>query len=115
MDSAVHRRITGVPNELILDNIRRLSEMDMPIYVRVPLVPGLNDSKANIRATAAFAATLSSMRHFDILPYHRLGEPKWRQLDQAYQLQGMTPPDRPHVFALADVARAYGIKVHVGG
>jgi pyruvate formate lyase activating enzyme len=115
MDSAVHRQLTGVPNELILDNIQRLSEMGMPIYIRVPLVPGLNDSKANIRATAAFAATLSSMRHFDILPYHRLGEPKWRQLDQAYQLQGLAPPDRPHVFDLADVAREYDIKVQVGG
>lgn len=115
MDSAVHRRLTGVPNELILDNIRRISKMGVPIYIRVPLVPGLNDSETNIRATAAFAATLPSVHHFDILPYHRLGEPKWRQLDQSYQLHGLNPPDRPHVFALADVAREYDIRVQVGG
>jgi pyruvate formate lyase activating enzyme len=115
MDSGTHRRLTGVPNELILENIRRISEMGVAIYIRVPLIPECNDSEVNIRATASFVASLPNVRQFDILPYHRLGEPKWRQLDRPYPLHGLQPPDRDHVFSLADIAREYELEVHVGG
>lgn len=115
MDSAEHRRLTGVPNGLILDNIRRIAAMGLPIYIRTPLVPGCNDSEENIAATAAFIATLPNVKRFDILPYHRLGEPKWRQLERRYDLHDVPPPNREHVFALADMARKYQVDVHVGG
>ncbi|MBE7553637.1 MAG: glycyl-radical enzyme activating protein [Anaerolineales bacterium] len=115
MDSNQHRRLTGVGNELILANLRRIADLGVSVYVRTPLVPGYNDSPENIRATAAFIAKMPHIRQYDILPYHRLGEPKWRQLDQPYQLQGLGPPSREHVYALADVAREYNIEVNVGG
>ncbi|MEW5961538.1 MAG: glycyl-radical enzyme activating protein [Chloroflexota bacterium] len=115
MDSTEHRRLTGVPNELILENLQRISALGLPVYVRIPLVPGCNDSAENIEATAAFVAGLSNVQKFDILPYHRLGEPKWRQLDHLYELHGVSPPNREHVYALADLVRTYEIEVNVGG
>jgi pyruvate formate lyase activating enzyme len=51
----------------------------------------------------------------DILPYHRIGEPKWRQLGRPYKLHGVVPHTRDRVFELADIAREYGIEVTVGG
>jgi pyruvate formate lyase activating enzyme len=115
MDSAAHQRLTGVPNELILQNLIRITALGLPVYVRLPLVPGCNDSLENVRATAAFIAGLPNIQQFDILPYHRLGEPKWGQLQLPYQLHGLEPPGREHVFALADIARTYNIQVNVGG
>jgi pyruvate formate lyase activating enzyme len=115
MDSNEHRRLTGVPNELILENLQRIVSLGLPVRVRIPLVPGCNDSPENIRATAAFVAGLPNVQAFDILPYHRLGEPKWRQLDHPYELHGVLPPTGEHVYELADIVRKYDIEVAVGG
>lgn len=115
MDSDEHRRLTGVPNELILENLQRIVSLGLPVRVRLPLVPGCNDSPENVRATAAFVSSLPNVQAFDILPYHRLGESKWRQLDRPYELHGVQPPSREHVYELADIARAYDIEVNVGG
>ncbi len=115
MDSSEHRRLTGVPNDLILDNLQRVVSLGVPLRVRLPLVPGCNDSPENVQATAAFVASLPNVQGFDILPYHRLGEPKWRQLDLPYKLHGMQPPSREHVYELVNVASEYDIKVTVGG
>ena len=89
--------------------------LGLPVHVRLPLVPGCNDSPDNIRATAAFISTLPNVQKFEILPYHRLGEPKWRQLERSYELHDVLPPSREHVYELADIARAYDIDVGIGG
>ena len=115
MDSEEHRRHTGVPNQVILENLKRIDQLGIPIRVRLPLVPGLNDSRENVRATAAFAASLRHLEALDVLPYHRIGEPKWRQLGRPYQLHGVVPHDRDRVHELADLAREFDIEVTVGG
>jgi len=76
MDSAAHRQCTGVPNELILENVKRIhSELGLPIVARIPVVPGYNADLENIRATAKFIAdNLGRQTPVNILAYHRLGE-----------------------------------------
>ena len=115
MDSGEHRRLTGLPNELILANLQRISTLGRPVRVRLPLVPDCNDSPDNVRATAALVASMPNVQALDILPYHRLGEQKWGELDRSYQLHGVLPPDKEHVAGLAEMARSYNISVTVGG
>ena len=73
MDSERHARFTGVPNELILGNLRRLDAGGAKIWIRCPLVPGLNDSDTDLAAIRAFAGGLRNMERLDICPYHPLG------------------------------------------
>ena len=115
MDPEKHYRLTGVRNHLILENLGRVASLGVPVRVRLPLIPGLNDSETNIRATAAFAADLPNLEALDILPYHRLGESKWGELDQKYLLHGVKPHTHEQVSAMFDVAREYDIEVTVGG
>lgn len=115
MDSGEHRRLTGVPNELIVANLGRIRTLGLPVRVRLPLVPGCNDSPDNIRATATLVASMPNVQALDILPYHRLGEPKWGELDRSYELHGVLPPDKEHVLGLADIARSFDISVRIGG
>jgi pyruvate formate lyase activating enzyme len=115
MDPQRHRLGTGVNNELILENLKRMDAMGFPFRARLPLIPGFNDSAENIRATASFITPLSKLVALDILPYHRMGEPKWGQLDRSYELHGVKPHTRDQVFELADIAREYGIQVTIGG
>ncbi len=115
MDPERHRELTGVSNERILENISRLSQAGIPLRVRLPLIPGCNDSDENIEATAKFIATLPTAEGLDILPYHRLGEPKWGQLDREYPMNGVLPPPREHVLGCAEIAEKYVEGVSVGG
>jgi len=115
MDPDRHLQGTGVTNRLILENLKRIDASGKPVRVRLPLIPGFNDSEENVRATVEFIAGFANLEALDILPYHRMGEPKWNQLDMEYQLRGVTPPDRERVGELAEIAREYGLEVTVGG
>jgi pyruvate formate lyase activating enzyme len=115
MDPRAHRRLTGVDNARILDNLRRVDALGLPIRVRVPLVPGLNDGPENLRRTAAFAAELSHVAALDLLPYHRMGEPKWGQLEKDYPLRGVSPHAREEVVALAALLEDSPVRVTIGG
>lgn len=90
MDSARHRELTGVPNELILENIRRLCR-ELPksrgrVIVRMPLVPGYNDDDQAVTAGARFVATLDNTPELNLLPYHNLGESKYEMIGADYGL-----------------------------
>jgi pyruvate formate lyase activating enzyme len=115
MDPEKHIQGTGVPNGMILENLKRIDSAGKPVRARLPLVPGFNDSIDNIRATAAFAAGLSNLEALDILPYHRMGEPKWGQLDRSYALHGVTPHTKEQLDILVDIVREYGVEVTIGG
>lgn len=120
MDSGTHRRITGVPNEPILDNIRHIwHDLKIPVIVRTPVVPGFNGDPENIAATARFITEqLSPTVPLHLLPYHRLGESKGESLElpeDAYRLH-VDPPTAEEMESLAQLARTIGVEtVHIGG
>ena len=117
MDSAVHSRITGVPNEQILSNIIYIrKELSKPMAIRVPVVPGYNGDLENIAAIAGFIKTqLDTEVPLHLLPYHRLGESKGKSLEKSdYQLN-VTPPDDRYMQERVALAESFGLTVHLGG
>lgn len=93
-DSTRHREGTGVPNERILENLRRLCARlpDRPIQVRTPVIPGYNDTPAEIRAIAELLQSLPRPVTYELLPFHRFGEPKYARLGKPCPLGGLAPP-----------------------
>ena len=81
-DSDRHRQYTGVGNEEILKNLRRADEIGLPMRIRTPIIPGVNDTKEEISAIAAFVRTLRHAAGYELLPYHPLGLVKARALGQ---------------------------------
>ncbi|MDD2320622.1 MAG: glycyl-radical enzyme activating protein [Geobacteraceae bacterium] len=115
MDDAEHKRLTGVSNQLILDNLLTISRLGIPLRIRLPLIPGLNDSAQNLEETADFVQQLKTLQSLDILPYHRLGEMKWRQLGMEYQLSGLAPNTELEVDRIGRLFTERGITVSIGG
>lgn len=115
MDSGKHREYTGVGNERILYNAQVAVGLGTPVIIRVPVIPGYNDSESNIAATALFAKELGGIRELHLLPYHRLGQSKYRKLDRKYPLEGVEPPPRYKVEQLAKIVESYGLKCSIGG
>ena len=88
MDDEAHRRLTGAGNRRILDNLHGLFRMGKKVLIRMPLIPGLNDDPAGLEAAFAMlreeAAQGADIAGVELLPYHRYGEGKYRQLGRAY-------------------------------
>lgn len=91
MDSAAHRRLTGLPNDLIQANALRLAEAGTPLVLRLPLIPRHNDDPANLAATARFAVRLGGPP-LQVMPYHTLGLGKYQALGLDYPLAGLVAP-----------------------
>lgn len=115
MDAEEHKKLTGVSNKGILENAKRTAER-RPVIIRVPAVPGLNDSDENVLATARFVAELGdNARRIELLPYHRLGVEMYRRLGREYSLGNVEPPDEEHLQYLREIAESSGIDVQIGG
>jgi pyruvate formate lyase activating enzyme len=116
MDCDTHRRLTGVGNERILDNLARLDALaSVPIVVRLPLIPGENDSAENLAATGRFVARLGNVAYVELLPFHRLGSSKYDSLGRTWQLSDRLPPARADLEQAAQSIRAQGVTVEIGG
>ena len=92
MDSLKHREYTGQGNESILENARFLAGSGAALLFRQPLIPGINNTEENVRATAAFIRSLGREDlQLQLLPYHRMGTSKYAALDIPYTLEDLPP------------------------
>ena len=79
MDPERHRQLTGVGNKRIVDNLKRLDAAGVRLWIRCPLVPGLNDSDADLAALRDFIDSLAHVERAEACPYHSLGLEKCRR------------------------------------
>ena len=117
MSSDKHQELTGVGNELILDNIKRIDEADarLPFVVRIPVIPGVNDDADNIRKMAEFVSRLRRVQRIELLPYHRYGLLMYRILFRDYTLQKVGVPSEEHLKDMANTIRSHHLPVQIGG
>lgn len=118
MDSEKHRLYTGVPNELILQNIRYLAEAGKDFFIRIPLIEDVNADDGNMEATAAFLETLSWQRRtVNLLPYHDVGKDKHRRMWSTYNPQGfqMIAPSEETQEHCKALLESHGFHVIIGG
>ncbi len=111
MDSLRHRGVTGVPNEMILENLRRLSAAGARCIVRIPLIPGINDDEKNLLESARFLASLAQLEGIELMGYHDIAQAKYEALGQKYVLVGTSPPVETDMKRAAEVLRSYRLNV----
>ena len=113
-DDARHRAGTGVGNELILRNIAAALAGTTPVVVRIPVIPGYNDGAADF---AGFAEVLLALgaKEVQLLPFHQLGESKYKRLQMEYAYDGQKQLRDGDVSAFADALERAGIQVQIGG
>lgn len=111
LNQAKHIQYTGVSNDLILQNLRRLDHTDTNFIIRVPVVPTINDAPEDVGALATFCGSLHHLRHVELLPYHRLGAPKYQHLDRPYSLLDLHPPQNDVLVQMSKALQDQGVKV----
>jgi pyruvate formate lyase activating enzyme len=116
MDAAAHQLVTGVSNELVLENARKIVREfpDITFIGRIPVIPGYNDSPENIRAAAEFIRGLGRPIKIHLLPYHRLGETKYERLEKPVMLK-IEPPGTEQMEKLRRIVESCGLEAVTGG
>ena len=115
MDSAKHKAFTTQPNELILENAKKLAVRAKQLIIRVPVIPTFNDTEEEIAAIAKFASQLPNVTQLHLLPYHRLGMDKYEGLGREYTLKDIVPPTEEQMQRLLKAAQTFGLKCQIGG
>jgi len=115
MDNRKHRKYTGASNEQILKNLKKLAESGSSIVISFPIIPGINDDDKNVTRTAEFISSLPNIQQVNLLPYHRAGIEKYKNLGKPYKLDKIQPPSNQRVRSVKEKMEAFGIRVGIGG
>ena len=107
MNTEVHKELTGVNNDVILENTARVATQGVPMIIRVPLIPGLNDSDENINQLGQFMKTCGLLG-VDLLPYHRFSLSKYQALGKDYRLGELSSPNEHEVRRVANNLESLG-------
>ena len=114
-DPVKHREFTGVDNRLIRENLKYLSDTGHRIVLRLPFIPGYNDTREHAEGIISLANALPGIMRMEIMPYHPLGISKARQLGRKdYEDQSMELPDNDQLTALLEaLCGGVGIPVEI--
>lgn len=109
MDRHRHKQFTEKYNNVILSNARLVVARGVQMFIRIPLIPGINDSAENLTETARFVSELDNKLHVDLLPYHRMGQGKYAMLDTEYHLKDARPQSEEQVQESLGIFKKQGL------
>lgn len=111
VDADLHRQLTGVDNSRLIENLKRLDELK-PIWIRIPIILGINDSNENLNAVAELLAPLKHIERVELLPYHDYGRQKYRELNRT--AESYAAPDSEELERMCDRIRGFGLNAFIG-
>ena len=110
----LHRKITGKPLKPVLKFLLEAGKSGARLVLRRVLLPGINDSALELNLLASFAAMLPQKPEIELIPYHRLGEHKWKELGKVYPFRKLRTPSEKEWQRAAKLLRNNGLKVFKG-
>lgn len=112
LSDETHRALTGVGNQEIVSNLKILVEKNVPVIPRIPLVPGLNDSKKDLKSFCSLLTELG-FKKVDILSYHRLGMSKYGEMGFDYGLKALAPYSTEKLDEVVKFFESKGLEVNL--
>ena len=119
MNDENHQQLTGASNRLILENIQKAAQLcaqrEILLIVRLPLIPGMNDSAENLKATACFVKKLPGAPQLNVLPYHNYGTDKYESIGLQYRLGDVRTYTRQELETTEALLLQTGVNFTIGG
>ncbi|MBR3421180.1 MAG: pyruvate formate lyase-activating protein [Ruminococcus sp.] len=103
IDNEQHKALTGIGNTNILRFAEHLRDLDIPVWIRHVVVPGITDSHDELFRLGEFLSTLKNLKALDVLPYHDMAKPKYERLGIAYPLPDTPPLSKDGAIAAREV------------
>lgn len=116
-DPQMHRSFVGVPNDIVISNLNLLSRLGSAVIVRIPLIPGINDSDSELSDIARLLNAVEGRKpmRLHLLPYHKLGAEKYERLGMNYTLGDVLEPDERRMHHAVEVFADFGLNAKIGG
>lgn len=114
INPSIHKNVTGVDNQIILENLIRISNLTKTI-VRIPVIPNVNDNIEAIREIAEFTKLMKNINEIHLLPYHNFGENKYNLLGRIYPLHGVKELPKDKINLLKQEIEKFDIACQIGG
>jgi len=111
IDPEKHKYYTGVSNLGILSNLEKLSALGRDIIIRIPLIPGINNSEKDLEMFGVFLSRLPTVSQVEILPYHNFHISKYEKLNLDYRMKGILVPSCAEVNDAIRILQGYGLTV----
>jgi len=115
IDDNKHIKYTGVSNKLILNNLKLLDEMGKDIWIRFPLIPGINDDKSDLLSMMSFLSKLKKRYPISILPYHKIGSHKYELFGIEYSMIGVEEYGDDEIIKIKNIFTDSGFITSIGG
>jgi len=114
MNPINHKEQTGVDNQIILENAKRIAQLSN-VTVRVPVIPGFNFTAEDIRQIGEFAKTLHNVDTVHLLPYHALGSNKYEMIGREYEMETLENLKKSEVKGMESIITDMGLHCLIGG
>ncbi len=115
-DTHLHKKWTGVGNELILSNLKKLSETGAEINIRIPLITDVNDDESNLEQSAKFIRALpGDKKKVNILPYHNIAHQKYKKLGLDFNTQKLEEPSKENLEKIVSIFNSFQLQAVIGG
>ena len=108
-DDELHKKYTGVSNNLILENIKKIDSLGKPIIVRTPLIPNVTDTEENIGAIVNYIKNIKNLVRYEVLNFNPLGEGKYKSLDKENEFESARPHAKDKLCEIEKVIAKSGI------
>jgi pyruvate formate lyase activating enzyme len=100
LDEDKHREVCGVTNKKILENLRKLKNREVNILIKIPVIPGINDSRGEIDGIVDEVKNIINVAKIEILPFHKLAATKYRALGKRYEAEKLKQPEEEKIAEL---------------
>jgi glycyl-radical enzyme activating protein family len=116
MDNEKHREYTGQGNQLILTNLRKISNQGAAIYIRLPIIPYINDDDINLEQLTTFLKDGIQADRIYLLPYHSMGKSKYSKLGRFYEESKLCVPSTQRMNEIKELLEQNGlVNIRIGG
>jgi len=115
LDADLHKKFTDVSNELILENLKELTNRGNKVIIRIPLIPGVTDTEHNLSEIANYLSTLKNIRQIDLLPYNKISESKYQRLNQQALLGELETQSEDKLFNIRSMFTHLNSKISLRG
>ncbi|MBI9037196.1 MAG: glycyl-radical enzyme activating protein [Bacteroidales bacterium] len=115
IDEYLHKKYTGVSNKQIIKNLKILSESKKEVFIRIPIIPKITETKENIKQIIDFLKEINILKNICLLAYHKISESKYERFNMNYKLKGIKPPSKERLNEIREYFSKAGFNVTIGG
>ncbi len=115
IDDELHRKFTDVSNELILNNLKRITSLGNKVHIRIPLIPGITDTEKNLSDIINFIKTLKNIGQIDLLPYNKIAESKYKRFNKPSLLGNLQTQTKEKLIEIKSLFNSVDAEVSLRG